>query len=52
MESLILRIILTAAGFISILIDCYKETVINNDGRIYIITDIYKIIMMITIWFI
>lgn len=52
MESLKLRIILTIAGLISILIDCYQETVINNDGRICIVTDIYKIIVMIAIWLI
>ena len=52
MTSLALRIILTIAGLFSILCDCHNETVMNDDGRVYIVTDIYKIIILIAIWFI
>ena len=52
MESLALRIIITVASLVNILIDCYNETVINNDGHIHIVAGIYEIIVMISIWFI
>lgn len=52
MTSLTLRIILTIAGLISMYIDSYNETVINDDGRVYIVTDIYTLIVIIAIWFI
>ena len=52
MTSLTLRIILTIAGLISMYIDSYNETVTNDDGRVYIVTDIYTLIIIIAIWFI
>ena len=52
MTSLALRIILTVAGLISMFIDSYNETVLFDDGRIHIVTDIYKLIATIAIWFI
>ena len=51
MNLLVLRIILTIAGVLSVLCDCHNETVINNDGRLYFEFDVYKIIMIIVIWF-
>lgn len=52
LKSLTLRIILTVAGLISIFIDSYNETVLFDDGRIHIVTDIYKVVAIIAIWFI
>ena len=34
------------------LCDCHNETIIQNDGRLYFEFDIYKIIILIAIWFI
>ena len=52
MTSLALRIILTIAGLISMLCDCHNETMLRDNGRLYFEFDIYKIIILITIWFI
>ena len=52
MTSLALRIILTVAGLISMFIDSYTETVFFDDGRTHIVIDVYKLIVIIAIWFI
>lgn len=52
MTSLALRIVLTVAGLISMFIDSYNDTALSYDGRTHIVVDIYKLIVIIAIWFI
>jgi hypothetical protein len=52
MESLILRILLTIAGIISIIAESYNETIDIDDSRIHISADIYLICIMTGLWFI
>ena len=52
MVSLALRIILTVAAVIDILIDCYNTTVEWDDGRIHIEINIFTVIFAVVVWFI
>ena len=52
MTHLTLRIGLTIAAIISILVDCHNDTVDHSDGKLYFTFDIFKVGMLVFIWLI
>lgn len=49
-KTMLVRILLTIMAVISVITDCYNDTIEIDDGRIHITLDAFKVLAIIGFW--